>query len=72
MNSVKCNVGNFKGMEVAVGMEIISDSGVLTTVKRIETIARGGNEVVVISPNNYGTFYDMEEFSNKFFPILHL
>ena len=70
MNSVRCNVGNFNGMEVVVGMEVISEYGSLTTVRRIETIARGGNEVVVISPNGYGTFYEMEEFSNKFSPIL--
>lgn len=72
MNSVRCNVGNFKGLEIAVGMEIISGNGVLTTVQRIETIVRAGNEVVAISPNGYGMFYEMEEFSNKFSPILRL
>ena len=69
MNSVKCNTGNFNGMEITVGLEVVSLTGCPYKITRIETTSRNGQEVVLIMPNN-DLFYEMEVFTQDFSPIL--
>lgn len=69
MNSVKCSIGNFKGMEITVGMEVVSFSGCPFKITRIETTSRNGQEVVLIMAGS-GLFYEMDVFAQDFSPIL--
>ena len=78
MNSIVSNHGNFKGLKIYVGMQVLEAHrrnsetfGFRRTVTDIRSIALDGMEKVVVCVDTALRVYDdIETFSNKYTPFI--